>query len=286
MLTQPALSALLGWLYYGEAFTPRDWTGAAMIVRRADPGPLADAGAALARAGRRSPISAIMPTPLEALRLQTGPRRWRACRVRRLDRRRRSTAPLGSSASTRRRRGSPFPRSQAAHGRRLDRGRRRGDGGAFHARADRRHEDPRPDPGADLVPAGNDGAGARGGAQRRCRSSPCRRIVPLALRIGWRSADLMWRIAGDTATDYNHYTKRLILSGVYGSTLLAWLDDQSEDWSETARLPRPPPGRRDAVRKMEGGVARQRPAPAEPDPLPRAPALSGALNALPSPTRY
>jgi ubiquinone biosynthesis protein COQ9 len=58
--------------------------------------------------------------------------------------------------------------------------------------------------------------------------------VPLALRIGWRSADLMWRLAGDTATDYNHYSKRLILSGVYGSTLLAWLDDQSEGWSETA----------------------------------------------------
>lgn len=32
MLTQPALSALLGWIYYGEAFTTRDWTGAAMIV--------------------------------------------------------------------------------------------------------------------------------------------------------------------------------------------------------------------------------------------------------------
>jgi ubiquinone biosynthesis protein COQ9 len=57
--------------------------------------------------------------------------------------------------------------------------------------------------------------------------------LPLALRIGWRSADLMWRIAGDTATDYNHYSKRLILSGVYGSTLLAWLDDQSEGWMET-----------------------------------------------------
>jgi ubiquinone biosynthesis protein COQ9 len=57
--------------------------------------------------------------------------------------------------------------------------------------------------------------------------------VPLALRIGWRSADLMWRVAGDTATDYNHYTKRMILSGVYGSTLLAWLDDQSEGWMET-----------------------------------------------------
>lgn len=57
--------------------------------------------------------------------------------------------------------------------------------------------------------------------------------VPLALRIGWRSADLMWRVAGDTATDYNHYTKRLILSGVYASTLLNWLDDQSEGWMDT-----------------------------------------------------
>lgn len=58
--------------------------------------------------------------------------------------------------------------------------------------------------------------------------------VPLALRTGWRSADLMWRIAGDTATDYNHYSKRLILSGVYASTLLVWLDDDSEGWAETA----------------------------------------------------
>jgi ubiquinone biosynthesis protein COQ9 len=57
--------------------------------------------------------------------------------------------------------------------------------------------------------------------------------MPLALRMGWRSADLMWRLAGDTATDYNHYSKRLILSGVYGSTLLVWLDDQSEGWMET-----------------------------------------------------
>lgn len=58
--------------------------------------------------------------------------------------------------------------------------------------------------------------------------------VPLAIRTGWRSADLMWRLAGDTATDYNHYTKRLTLSAVYTSTLLAWLDDDSEGWGETA----------------------------------------------------
>ena len=58
--------------------------------------------------------------------------------------------------------------------------------------------------------------------------------VPLALRIGWRSADLMWRIAGDSSTDFNHYTKRITLGAVYSSTLLAWLDDRSEGWSDTA----------------------------------------------------
>ena len=58
--------------------------------------------------------------------------------------------------------------------------------------------------------------------------------VPLALRISWRTADVMWRIAGDTSTDFNHYTKRMTLGAVYGSTLLVWLDDQSEDWMETA----------------------------------------------------
>jgi ubiquinone biosynthesis protein COQ9 len=58
--------------------------------------------------------------------------------------------------------------------------------------------------------------------------------LPLAVRISWRSVDLMWRIAGDTSTDFNHYTKRMTLGAVYGSTLLVWLDDQSENWSETA----------------------------------------------------
>ncbi len=58
--------------------------------------------------------------------------------------------------------------------------------------------------------------------------------VPLALRISWRTADLMWRLAGDTSTDFNHYTKRVSLGAVYGSTLLAWLDDESEGWADTA----------------------------------------------------
>jgi len=57
--------------------------------------------------------------------------------------------------------------------------------------------------------------------------------VRASLRGAWQSADIMWRLAGDTATDYNHYTKRAILSSLYSATLLVWLDDESEDKAET-----------------------------------------------------
>ena len=43
--------------------------------------------------------------------------------------------------------------------------------------------------------------------------------LPLALRLAWESADGVWRWAGDTATDENHYSKRAILAGVLISTL-------------------------------------------------------------------
>ena len=43
--------------------------------------------------------------------------------------------------------------------------------------------------------------------------------VPLALRLFWEAADAIWRWAGDTATDENHYSKRAILLGVLASTL-------------------------------------------------------------------
>lgn len=54
-----------------------------------------------------------------------------------------------------------------------------------------------------------------------------------AARLGWRAADRMWRLAGDTATDYNHYTKRTLLSAVYGSTMLVFLDDESDGCADT-----------------------------------------------------
>lgn len=59
------------------------------------------------------------------------------------------------------------------------------------------------------------------------------RNAAAAARLGWRAADVMWRAAGDETTDLNHYTKRLTLAGVYASTLLVFVDDESEDWAET-----------------------------------------------------
>ena len=58
--------------------------------------------------------------------------------------------------------------------------------------------------------------------------------IPGAARLGWHSADLMWRLAGDTATDLNHYSKRAILASIYAATLLVWVDDDSEGQAQTA----------------------------------------------------
>ena len=43
--------------------------------------------------------------------------------------------------------------------------------------------------------------------------------VPLGLRLTWESADTLWRWAGDTATDENHYSKRVLLSEILVTTL-------------------------------------------------------------------
>jgi ubiquinone biosynthesis protein COQ9 len=57
--------------------------------------------------------------------------------------------------------------------------------------------------------------------------------VAAAARHGWSSADRMWRLAGDTATDYNHYTTRATLAAVYAATLAVLADDRSEGRAET-----------------------------------------------------
>ncbi|MGN6150212.1 MAG: COQ9 family protein [Rhizomicrobium sp.] len=52
-------------------------------------------------------------------------------------------------------------------------------------------------------------------------------------KLLYRTVDRMWRAVGDTSTDFNFYTKRAILAGVYSSTLMRWFTDQSEDEAET-----------------------------------------------------
>lgn len=49
----------------------------------------------------------------------------------------------------------------------------------------------------------------------------------------WRTVDAIWYAAGDTATDFNYYTKRGLLAGVYSATVLYWLEDRSEGFANT-----------------------------------------------------
>jgi ubiquinone biosynthesis protein COQ9 len=52
-------------------------------------------------------------------------------------------------------------------------------------------------------------------------------------RLIWGTADAIWTALGDTSNDYNWYTKRATLSGVYGATVLFWLGDTSEGDADT-----------------------------------------------------
>lgn len=54
-----------------------------------------------------------------------------------------------------------------------------------------------------------------------------------AAKLGWRAADTIWRTAGDASTDFAHYTKRATLAAVYGATMLAWIDDDSDGFADT-----------------------------------------------------
>ena len=57
--------------------------------------------------------------------------------------------------------------------------------------------------------------------------------APLAAKLVWRSVDVMWQLAGDRSSDFNFYSKRAILAGVYGATLVRWFNDDSEDEAPT-----------------------------------------------------
>ncbi len=58
----------------------------------------------------------------------------------------------------------------------------------------------------------------------------------LASRLVFRTVDTMWRATGDRSTDFNFYTKRAILAGVWSSTLLRWFSDHSDGETDTDKF--------------------------------------------------
>src|SRR5215468_5802582 len=57
--------------------------------------------------------------------------------------------------------------------------------------------------------------------------------LALGARLLYDAVDAIWYAAGDTSTDFNFYTKRALLAGVYAATTLYWLDDRSPDRADT-----------------------------------------------------
>ena len=58
----------------------------------------------------------------------------------------------------------------------------------------------------------------------------------VALQMTFKAVDEMWYLAGDQSTDYNYYSKRALLAGVYGSTILYWLSDNDDEFRSTRKF--------------------------------------------------
>lgn len=52
-------------------------------------------------------------------------------------------------------------------------------------------------------------------------------------KLIWETCDTIWNVLGDQSRDYNWYTKRMTLSGVYSATVLYWMGDESEGHADT-----------------------------------------------------
>lgn len=79
-------------------------------------------------------------------------------------------------------------------------------------------------------------AGLEGNREAVRRSAPILALPQNVLdgvRMGWRTADCIWRALGDRSTDGNYYSKRAILSAVHSSTLAVWLVDDSPGFTRT-----------------------------------------------------
>ena len=58
----------------------------------------------------------------------------------------------------------------------------------------------------------------------------------LGMRVLYRTVDRMWRLAGDRSVDWNFYSKRAILAGVYSATLAYWAARPGASHAEIERF--------------------------------------------------
>lgn len=93
-------------------------------------------------------------------------------------------------------------------------------------------------------------------------------------QLVYATVDAAWRAVGDTSVDYNFYTKRLLLAGVVTATTLYWLDDRSDELSDTWAFLDRRIANVMSVGKMIGQVTG------------RADKAAGLLAHIPSPTRF
>jgi ubiquinone biosynthesis protein COQ9 len=73
----------------------------------------------------------------------------------------------------------------------------------------------------------------RESVRRALSLSPMPSIAGNTLKSAYITIDAMWKAIGDKSIDFSFYTKRMLLAGVYGSTLLYWLEDRSEHCKAT-----------------------------------------------------
>ncbi|KAL4680742.1 hypothetical protein H8959_022683 [Pygathrix nigripes] len=60
--------------------------------------------------------------------------------------------------------------------------------------------------------------------------------IPSSLSLLTSMVDDMWHYAGDQSTDFNWYTRRAMLAGIYNTTELVMMQDSSPDFEDTWRF--------------------------------------------------
>ncbi|XP_055675115.1 ubiquinone biosynthesis protein COQ9, mitochondrial [Falco peregrinus] len=60
--------------------------------------------------------------------------------------------------------------------------------------------------------------------------------IPSSLNLLTSMIDDIWQYAGDQSTDFNWYTRRAVLTGIYNTTELVMMQDSSPDFEETWRF--------------------------------------------------